>query len=136
MLALDDGAMFRVLLAATAVPPAEFETWLANIVARLEQAQPPAPSAGARYTREWRARERAGRILLRVEADEAALAVTLIDRGLGFSTRRVAYSKIGGTTRFEDPSGHRFCLYEPSDDSLTWGSGQKVLAVAARAAAR
>jgi catechol 2,3-dioxygenase-like lactoylglutathione lyase family enzyme len=61
---------------------------------------------------------------------------TLIDRGLAFSTRRVAYSKIGGTTRFEDPSGHRFCLYEPSDDSLTWGSGQKVLAVAAGAAAR
>jgi catechol 2,3-dioxygenase-like lactoylglutathione lyase family enzyme len=59
----------------------------------------------------------------------------LIDGGLVFSNRRVAYSKIGGTTRFEDPSGHRFCLYEPSDDSLTWGSGRKVLEVAAAGAA-
>jgi hypothetical protein len=82
MLVLDEGAMFRVLLAASAVPPAEFETWLADIVARLEQVKPPAPSAGARYTREWRARERAGRCLLRLEVDEAALVVTLVDRGL------------------------------------------------------
>jgi catechol 2,3-dioxygenase-like lactoylglutathione lyase family enzyme len=65
-----------------------------------------------------------------------AMRRTLIGRGLEFSTRRVAYSKIGGTTRFEDPSGHRFCLYEPSDESLTWGSGQKVLEVAALGAAR
>jgi predicted enzyme related to lactoylglutathione lyase len=64
-----------------------------------------------------------------------AMRETLIDRGLAFSNRRVAYSKIGGTTRFEDPSGHRFCLYEPSDESLTWGSAEKVLAVAAEGAA-
>jgi predicted enzyme related to lactoylglutathione lyase len=59
----------------------------------------------------------------------------LVEGGLEFSNRRVAYSKIGGTTRFEDPSGHRFCLYEPSADSLTWGSGRKVMEVAATAAA-
>jgi len=64
-----------------------------------------------------------------------AMREALIDRGVEFSTRRVAYSKIGGTTRFEDPSGHRFCLYEPSDESLTWGSGEKVLSVAAEGAA-
>lgn len=55
----------------------------------------------------------------------------LIERGLVFDNRRVAYSKIGGTTRFTDPSGHRFCLYEPSPESLTWGSGAKVIEVAA-----
>lgn len=65
------------------------------------------------------------------EVREALIA----DRGLEFDTRRVAYSKIGGTTRFTDPSGHRFCLYEPSEESLGWGSGPKVIEVAARAAA-
>lgn len=60
-----------------------------------------------------------------------AMREALCARGLAFSTRRVAYSKIGGTTRFEDPSGHRFCLYEPSEESLTWGSAEKVSKVAA-----
>jgi predicted enzyme related to lactoylglutathione lyase len=55
----------------------------------------------------------------------------LVGRGVVFDNRRVAYSKIGGTTRFTDPSGHRFCLYEPSLESLTWGSGPKVIEVAA-----
>ena len=55
----------------------------------------------------------------------------LIERGLAFDNRRVAYSRIGGTTRFTDPSGHRFCLYEPSPECLTWGSGPKVIEVAA-----
>jgi catechol 2,3-dioxygenase-like lactoylglutathione lyase family enzyme len=55
----------------------------------------------------------------------------LLERGLEFSNRRVAYSKIGGTTRFEDPSGHRFCLYQPSEESLKWGSGEKVLSLGA-----
>jgi catechol 2,3-dioxygenase-like lactoylglutathione lyase family enzyme len=64
-----------------------------------------------------------------------AMREALIENGLVFSNRRVAYSKIGGTTRFEDPSGHRFCLYEPSDESLTWGSAQKVFEVAASSAA-
>lgn len=58
----------------------------------------------------------------------------LLERGLEFDNRRVAYSKIGGTTRFTDPSGHRFCLYEPSPESLTWGSGPKVIEVAALSA--
>jgi predicted enzyme related to lactoylglutathione lyase len=59
----------------------------------------------------------------------------LVERGVVFDNRRVAYSKIGGTTRFTDPSGHRFCLYEPSADSLGWGSGPKVIEVAALGAA-
>jgi catechol 2,3-dioxygenase-like lactoylglutathione lyase family enzyme len=54
----------------------------------------------------------------------------LMDRGLEFKGPRVGYSEIGGTIRFDDPSGHRFCLYVPSEESLTWGSGSKVIAIA------
>lgn len=68
-------------------------------------------------------------------ADVEATYRGLRERGLVFDNRRVAYSKIGGTTRFTDPSGHRFCLYQPSHESLTWGSGAKVIEVAELAAA-
>ena len=50
----------------------------------------------------------------------------LVRRGLHFTGTRVGFSDIGGTARFVDPSGHIFCLYEPSQESLTWGSGSKV----------
>jgi len=46
-------------------------------------------------------------------------------RGLRFVSS-AAFSDIGGTARFRDPSGHTFCLYQPSAESLTWGSGEKV----------
>jgi catechol 2,3-dioxygenase-like lactoylglutathione lyase family enzyme len=52
-------------------------------------------------------------------------------RGLRFTSQRVGYSDIGATARFVDPSGHVFCLYEPSEESLTWGSGAKVRALTA-----
>jgi catechol 2,3-dioxygenase-like lactoylglutathione lyase family enzyme len=55
----------------------------------------------------------------------------LIRRGLQFKASRVGYSDIGGTARFADPSGHVLCLYEPSEESLTWGSGAKVKAIIA-----
>jgi catechol 2,3-dioxygenase-like lactoylglutathione lyase family enzyme len=57
-----------------------------------------------------------------VEAAERAL----VRRGLAFRTG-AAFSDIGGTARFNDPSGHIFCLYQPSAESLTWGSADKVL---------
>ena len=55
-----------------------------------------------------------------------ALRETLVQRGLIFKGKRVGISDIGGTARFTDPDGHTFCLYQPSDESLTWGSGGKV----------
>jgi predicted enzyme related to lactoylglutathione lyase len=55
----------------------------------------------------------------------------LMQRGLVFKTQRVGSGEIGWTIRFEDPSGHRFCLYEPSAESLTWGSGEKVMEIVA-----
>jgi len=57
--------------------------------------------------------------------------VALMQRGLVFKSQRVGFGEIGRTVRFEDPSGHRFCLYEPSAESLTWGSGGKVMEIVA-----
>lgn len=54
---------------------------------------------------------------------------SLENRGLVFS-QGAGFSDIGGTARFIDPSGHTFCLYEPSAESLTWGSGDKVTELA------
>lgn len=56
----------------------------------------------------------------------------LAERGLQFRPPRVDFNEVGGTVRFDDPSGHQFCLYEPSKECLTWESGPKVLEIAAR----
>ncbi|HSK73834.1 MAG TPA: VOC family protein, partial [Pyrinomonadaceae bacterium] len=52
----------------------------------------------------------------------------LEDRGLKFEGP-VTYSDIGGTARFWSPGNHCFCLYEPSTESLSWGSGEKVKSI-------
>jgi catechol 2,3-dioxygenase-like lactoylglutathione lyase family enzyme len=57
-----------------------------------------------------------------VEAERTAL----LERGVEFKGSRVAHSEIGATARFEDPSGHRICIYEPSEECLGWASGPKV----------
>jgi catechol 2,3-dioxygenase-like lactoylglutathione lyase family enzyme len=57
-----------------------------------------------------------------IEEVYAALAA----RGLDFRNLTVKYSEIGGTVRFLTPTGHAFCLYEPSEESLSWESGPKV----------
>lgn len=51
---------------------------------------------------------------------------SLMERGLVFKGSHIAHSEIGATARFEDPSGHRICIYEPSQACLSWGSGRKV----------
>jgi predicted enzyme related to lactoylglutathione lyase len=68
-------------------------------------------------------------------ADVEATRVALEQRGADFGNRHAAYSEIGGTARFDDPSGHRLCLYEPSAESLAWESGPKVMEIAAGSAA-
>lgn len=55
----------------------------------------------------------------------------LVQRGLIFKSHRIGASDIGYTMRFTDPSGHIYCLYEPSEESLTWGSGAKVKEIVA-----
>jgi catechol 2,3-dioxygenase-like lactoylglutathione lyase family enzyme len=57
----------------------------------------------------------------------------LQQRGLVFKSRGIGVSDIGATARFFDPWGHPFCLYEPSDESLAWGSGAKVKSLVASA---
>lgn len=59
-------------------------------------------------------------------SDVKAAEQALVRRGLTFRTG-AGFSDIGGTARFNDPSGHIFCLYQPSAESLTWGSAEKVL---------
>jgi predicted enzyme related to lactoylglutathione lyase len=68
-------------------------------------------------------------------AEIEATREALIARGLAFKGPRVGFSEIGGTIRFDDPSGHRHCLYVPSRESLTWGSGAKVMQLAGAPAA-
>jgi hypothetical protein len=64
-----------------------------------------------------------------IEAARAAL----LERGLVFQGSRIAHSEIGATARFEDPSGHRICIYEPSKECLSWSSGPKVMEIMDRA---
>jgi len=59
-------------------------------------------------------------------ADVVAAEQALRERGVTFSSG-AGFSDIGGTARFRDPSGHTFCLYQPSAESLTWGSADKVM---------
>jgi hypothetical protein len=80
MLRLTDEALVRILIAGTAIAPDKQAAWLEDLAARLKRASEPSP--GAVYTRRWRQRERAGRCQLRIEVDEAELAVALVDRGL------------------------------------------------------
>lgn len=50
----------------------------------------------------------------------------LSSAGVRFSGRRIAASAHGRTARFKDPTGHEFCLYEPSERAFGWPSGAKV----------
>jgi predicted enzyme related to lactoylglutathione lyase len=59
--------------------------------------------------------------------DIVATQRELIARGVLFRRPQPGFSEIGGSSRFEDPSGHTLCLYQPSQECLTWGSGPKVV---------
>src|SRR5262249_19751789 len=79
MLALSDESLARFAIAATGSPRSERRQWLQSIASKLE----PLPAKpGARRVAAWRARKRAGRVVLRLELDEAALVVGLVDAGL------------------------------------------------------
>jgi catechol 2,3-dioxygenase-like lactoylglutathione lyase family enzyme len=62
-----------------------------------------------------------------IEDTRAALSA----RGLAFLGRKVGTRAFGSTVHFDDPSGHRFCLYEPSAQALATGVGRKVCQVVA-----
>jgi catechol 2,3-dioxygenase-like lactoylglutathione lyase family enzyme len=69
-------------------------------------------------------------------ADIEATRASLAAKGLTFSSGNVGTREIGATIRFNDPSGHRFCLYKPSAESLTWGSGPRVKEIVAGSSSR
>lgn len=73
------------------------------------------------------ARRQGSLIVFHTPGIEAAYEA-LAGRGLEFQGR-VGYSDIGGSVRFADPSGHVFCLYEPSPESFGWASGAKVSSI-------
>jgi hypothetical protein len=80
MLRLTDEALARVLIAGSAVAPDRQAAWLEDLAVRFERASHRALLTS--YTRAWRRRQRAGLVQLKVVADEANLAVFLIDAGL------------------------------------------------------
>lgn len=50
----------------------------------------------------------------------------LAAQGLAFKGRNIGSRELGRTIGFDDPSGNRFCLYEPSQESLMSPSGRKI----------
>jgi hypothetical protein len=71
--------MVRLLIAATAVPPAKRGRWLEEIATRLEQAaRAREPSASARRQRRYRERQRNDEIILRlsINRDDITAALT------------------------------------------------------------
>lgn len=84
-------------------------------------------------------------IPLRGGRDDSAMVVfhtpdldaTVADlRGRGVSTDEPLRYEIGATASFYDPDGHCLCLYEPSEEALTWPSAKKILEVLDGAPAR
>ena len=59
-------------------------------------------------------------------ADINQMRASLTANGVNFSGRKLGLKEIGYTIRFTDPSGNRYCLYEPSEEVLTWSSGPRV----------
>jgi predicted enzyme related to lactoylglutathione lyase len=55
-----------------------------------------------------------------------ATCEALAAKGLVFRGRKVGTRGFGSTIHFDDPSGHRFCLYEPSAEALAGDAGRKV----------
>ncbi|MFD6160862.1 VOC family protein [Nocardia sp. NPDC060256] len=57
--------------------------------------------------------------------------VRLAGRGVAFKSRQIISQEFGRTMHFDDPTGHRFCLYEPSASFLTTAPGRKLMQISA-----
>src|SRR5262245_16394382 len=85
MLCLDDAAFARLCLAATRIPRVGRRAWLVDVAQWLEAgtpAPPKSPSSSAARTRAYRARQRAGKRILKIQIEEAEVAVGLGTLGL------------------------------------------------------
>jgi predicted enzyme related to lactoylglutathione lyase len=60
--------------------------------------------------------------------DIDAMRAALEGRGVKFSGATERYD-IGATAVFYDLDGHCLCLYEPSEEALTWPSAEKIRAI-------
>jgi hypothetical protein len=72
---VDDAAMFRVLLGATAVPRSERHQWLKRVAAMVDS--PPARTAQALRSARARRRRANGKIVIPVEIDAAFVSAAL-----------------------------------------------------------
>lgn len=84
----------------------------------------PAPIAGQRARRDTY-------LLVFYTRDIRETCAALSDRGLVFRGRKVGSRDFGSTIHFDDPAGHRFCLYEPSAQALATETGRKLRQVVA-----
>lgn len=69
-------------------------------------------------------------IVFHVQDIDAARA-DLEERGVSFAGPTERYD-IGATAAFFDPDGHGLMLYEPSEESMTWPSGETIRAILSR----
>ena len=83
MLALTDGALANLVVAASRIPVNRRRRWLVDIARSLETGEPMKPLAASTIpTRQWRARLACGEVLLTIRADEDDLATTLVTYNL------------------------------------------------------
>jgi len=61
--------------------------------------------------------------------DVHALQPALEARGVEFATREPYVYEAGVVGDFYDPDGHHLVLYEPSDEALTWPSGDQLRSI-------
>ncbi|HSK73836.1 MAG TPA: VOC family protein, partial [Pyrinomonadaceae bacterium] len=62
--------------------------------------------------------------------DIDVMRLSLEARDVSFSGETERYD-IGATAIFYDPDGHCLCLYEPSDEAMTWESADKIRGILA-----
>jgi hypothetical protein len=78
MLALTDQQLAMLAIGATRIAPDERAAWLEQLARKLDPQRP--RRASARQQR-WRARQKNGRAMFRVEANHDALLLALIETG-------------------------------------------------------
>jgi hypothetical protein len=79
MLALDEGALARLVIAASAVAPSRRSRWLQSIARELEGHT---PSPTARRLRRFQARRRSGQKCYRLTLDEIDVVEMLLSAGV------------------------------------------------------
>ena len=102
----------RLGLTPVGASPASATFATGNVDLVLEQAVPPVIGTPPRW----------GFLTVFYTPDIQKTRTSLMRAGVpGITDAR--FSQIGGTARFKDPTGHRICLYQPSEECFGWESG-------------